>query len=219
MQHLYIIIKYAREKPYIRCNQMDMFASNPSMKEQDDIYHVQRVLAGDTAAFAVLVDRHKELAFNIALKIVRHREDAEEIAQDAFVKAYQSLRSFKGDSRFSTWLYRIVYNAAISHTRKRQQSFTPIDERIMGDTTEDAILEDLDQVDEDQQTKMINAAIDRLPPDESALVTLFYMEENSVEDISQITGLSISNVKVKLFRIRKKLYDEMQQMMMKASYV
>jgi len=198
---------------------MDMFASNPSMKEQDDIYHVQRVLAGDTAAFAVLVDRHKELAFNIALKIVRHREDAEEIAQDAFVKAYQSLRSFKGDSRFSTWLYRIVYNAAISHTRKRQQSFTPIDERIMGDTTEDAILEDLDQVDEDQQTKMINAAIDRLPPDESALVTLFYMEENSVEDISQITGLSISNVKVKLFRIRKKLYDEMQQMMMKASYV
>jgi RNA polymerase sigma-70 factor (ECF subfamily) len=196
-----------------------MFASNPSMKEQDDIYHVQRVLAGDTAAFAVLVDRHKDLAFNIALKIVRHREDAEEIAQDAFIKAYQSLRSFKGDSRFSTWLYRIVYNAAISHTRKRQHSFTPIDERVIGETTEDTILEDLDQVDENLQSKMVNAAIERLPPDESALVTLFYMEENSVEDISQITGLTISNVKVKLFRIRKKLYTELQQMMMKASYV
>lgn len=196
-----------------------MFASNPSMKEQDDIYHVQRVLAGDTAAFAVLVDRHKDLAFNIALKIVRNREDAEEIAQDAFIKAYQSLRSFKGDSRFSTWLYRIVYNAGISHTRKKQHSFTQIDERVMGETTEDAILEDLDQVDQNLQSKMVNAAIDRLPQDESALVTLFYMEENSVEDISQITGLSVSNVKVKLFRIRKKLYDEMQQMMMKVSYV
>ena len=181
------------------------------MKEQDDIYHVQRVLAGNTAAFAILVDRHKDLAFNIALKIVRHREDAEEIAQDAFVKAYQSLRSFKGDSKFSTWLYRIVYNAAISHTRKRQQEFVAIDERVMGNTTEDEIIEDLDRVDDNQRSKLVNAAIDRLPPADSALVTLFYMEENSVEDISQITGLSVANVKVKLHRIRKKLYDDLQQ--------
>lgn len=189
------------------------------MKEQDDIYHVQSVLAGNTAAFAVLVNRHKEMAFNIALKIVRHREDAEEIAQDAFVKVYQSLRSFKGDSKFSTWLYRIVYNAAISHTRKRHQDFVPIDDRVMGDTTEDEILEDLDRVDSDQQAVLVNKAIDRLPPDDSALVTLFYMEENSIEDISQITGLSVSNVKVKLHRIRKKLYDDLQQMMMKSVMV
>ncbi|MBK7028118.1 MAG: sigma-70 family RNA polymerase sigma factor [Bacteroidales bacterium] len=189
------------------------------MKEQDDIYHVQRVLAGNTAAFAVLVDKHKDLAFNIALKIVRHREDAEEIAQDAFMKAYQSLRSFKGDSKFSTWLYRIVYNAAISHTRKKQQEFTQIDDRVMSDTTEDDILEDLERVDGDLQTKLVNQAIDRLPPDESALVTLFYMEENSIDDISHITGLSVSNVKVKLHRIRKKLYEELQGMMVKAAMV
>jgi RNA polymerase sigma factor (sigma-70 family) len=189
------------------------------MKEQDDIYHVQSVLAGNTAAFAVLVNRHKELAFNIALKIVRHREDAEEIAQDAFVKAYQSLRSFKGDSKFSTWLYRIVYNSAISHTRKKQHEFTPIDERVMSDTTEDDILEDLDRVERDQQARMVNEAIDRLPPDESALITLFYMEENSIEDISHITGLSVSNVKVKLHRTRKKLYDDLQRMMVKATMV
>ncbi|NVO18546.1 MAG: sigma-70 family RNA polymerase sigma factor [Bacteroidetes bacterium] len=186
------------------------------MKEQDDIYHVQNVLAGNTASFAVLVNRHKELAFNIALKIVRHREDAEEIAQDAFVKAYQSLRSFKGDSKFSTWLYRIVYNAAISHTRKKQYEFTTIDDRVMGNTTEDEIIEDLDRLETDQQAVLVNKAIDRLPPDESALVTLFYMEENSIEDISHITGLSASNVKVKLFRIRKKLYDDLQHMMNKA---
>ena len=189
------------------------------MKEQDDIYHVQSVLAGNTASFAVLVNRHKEMAFNLALKIVRHREDAEEIAQDAFVKVYQSLRSFKGDSKFSTWLYRIVYNAAISHTRKRHQDFVPIDDRVMGDTTEDEILEDLDRMDSDQQAVLVNKAIDRLPPDDSALVTLFYMEENSIEDISQITGLSVSNVKVKLHRIRKKLYDDLQQMMMKSVMV
>ena len=189
------------------------------MKDQDDIYHVQSVLAGNTASFAILVERHKELAFNIALKIVRHREDAEEIAQDAFMKAYQSLRSFKGNSKFSTWLYRIVYNAAISHTRKRQHEFTQIDERVMSDTTEDEIIEDLDKVDSDSQAQMVNAAILRLPPDESALVTLFYMEENSIDDISHITGLSVSNVKVKLHRIRKKLYEDLQYRMMKATMV
>jgi len=187
------------------------------MKEQDDIFQVQRVLAGNTAAFAVLVDRHKDLVFNIAYKIVRHREDAEEIAQDAFVKAYQSLRSFKGESKFSTWLYRIVYNASVSHTRKRHYEFREIDERVMSDTTEDEILEDLDRLDSNDQSRMVNKAINQLPPDESALVTLFYMDENSIDDISNITGLSVSNVKVKLHRIRKKLYDAMQQMMVKAA--
>jgi RNA polymerase sigma-70 factor, ECF subfamily len=207
------------ENLYLSCNQISTLASKPRMKEQDDIYHVQKVLAGNTAAFAVLVNRHKDMAFSIAVKIVRHREDAEEIAQDAFVKAYQSLRSFKGDSKFSTWLYRIVYNAAISHTRKRHHEFTQIDERVMSDTTEDEILEDLDRVDKESQAAMVNRAIDRLPPEESALVTLFYTEENSIEDISHITGLSVSNVKVKLHRIRKKLYDEMQHMMIKAAAV
>jgi RNA polymerase sigma-70 factor (ECF subfamily) len=88
----------------------------------------------------------------------------------------------------------------------------------MGNTTEDEILENLDNVDSEQQARMVNAAIDRLPPDESALVTLFYMEENSIEDISHITGLSVSNVKVKLFRIRKKLYDVLHKEMAKAVY-
>jgi len=183
------------------------------MKEQDDIFHVQRVLAGNTAAFAVLVEKHSNMAFTIANKIVRSREDAEEIAQDAFVKAYQSLRSFKGDSKFSTWLYRIVYNAAISHTRRKKQDFTQLDERVVSDTTEDEIFENLDSFDAELQSKMVNEAINNLPVDDSAIVTLFYMKENTIDDISQITGLSVSNVKVKLFRIRKKLYDELQKKM------
>jgi RNA polymerase sigma-70 factor (ECF subfamily) len=180
------------------------------MKEQDDIFHVQRVLAGNTAAFAVLVEKHSDMAFTIANKIVRSREDAEEVAQDAFVKAFQSLHSFKGDSKFSTWLYRIVYNAAISHTRKKRQEFTQLDERVVSDTTEDEIFENLDTLDAEYQSKLINEAINNLPEDESAIVTLFYLEENTIEDISQITGLSVSNVKVKLFRIRKKLYEDLQ---------
>ena len=180
------------------------------MKEQDDIFHVQRVLAGNTAAFAFLVEKHSDMAFTIANKIVRNREDAEEIAQDSFIKAYQSLRYFKGDSKFSTWLYRIVYNAAISHTRRKKQDFTQLDERVMSDTTEDEIFENLDSLDTELQSKLVNEAINSLPADESTIVTLFYLKENSIDDISQITGLSVSNVKVKLFRIRKKLHDQLQ---------
>jgi RNA polymerase sigma factor (sigma-70 family) len=187
------------------------------MRGPDDNFYVKQIIEGDASSFGVLVERHKEMVFTIALKIVRNREDAEEIAQDSFVKAYQSLRSFKGDSKFSTWLYRIVYNNAISHTRKRRQEFTGIDENIMNNHTEDEIVENLDKVDTEEQSKLVRAAIDRLPADESALVTLFYMEENTVEDISHITGLSVSNVKVKLFRIRKKLYDDLQHMMKKDS--
>ncbi|MFA5972998.1 MAG: sigma-70 family RNA polymerase sigma factor [Lentimicrobiaceae bacterium] len=183
------------------------------MKEQDDIFHVQSVLAGNTAAFAILVNKHSDMAFTIANKIVRSREDAEEIAQDAFVKAYQSLRSFKGESKFSTWLYRIVYNAAISHTRRKKQDFTQLDERVVSDTTEDEIFENLDTLDAELQSKLVNEAINKLPADESAIVTLFYLKENTIDDISQITGLSVSNVKVKLFRIRKKLHDELHMMM------
>lgn len=186
------------------------------MKDQDDIYHVQQILAGKTASFAYLVDRHKDMAFTIAVKIVRNREDAEEITQDSFVKAYQSLRSFKGESKFSTWLYRIVYNAAISHTRRQKHEFTAIDENLIGNMTEDEIVENLDQLDREEQSMLVASAVDHLPPDESALVSLFYMQETSVEDISRITGLSVSNVKVKLHRIRKKLYDVMQLKMVKA---
>lgn len=189
------------------------------MKTQDDIFHVRNVLAGNTSAFAFLVEKHNEMAFSIANKIVRNREDAEEIAQDAFVKAYQSLRTFKGDSKFSTWLYRIVYNAAISHTRRRRQEFVQLDERVVGDTTEDQIFENLESVDPELQSRLVNEAINKLPADDSAIVTLFYMKENTIDDISQITGLSVSNVKVKLHRIRKKLYEELQNMMkLEAAY-
>lgn len=179
----------------------------------DDMFYVRNVLAGNTAAFAVLVEQHSDMAFTIAHKIVRNREDAEEIAQDAFVKAFQSLHKFKGDSKFSTWLYRIVYNAAISHTRRHRQDFVEIDERIMTDTTDDEVIENLALVEPELQQQMVMRAVEKLPADDSAIVTLFYLKENTIEDISLITGLSISNVKVKLFRIRKRLYNDLQMMM------
>ena len=97
----------------------------------------------DVSAYTILVDKHKNMAFTVAYRIVRNREDAEEIAQDAFVKVYQSLKSFKKESKFSTWLYRIIYNTAISKTRKKQLETTNLDYNVVENFSTDEIKEKL----------------------------------------------------------------------------
>lgn len=176
------------------------------MDNIDDSHYIGRVLGGEPAAYATLVDRHKTMAYNIALRIVRRPEDAEEITQDAFVKAYRSLSSFKGDSKFSTWLYRIVYNASVSHIRKNRRE-------VIMDSSDFKILRHPEMVEEaqpDNNDFMISAlrkALDGLPAAEQTIINLFYFEQLSVEDIARVMNLSASNVKVRLFRLRKRLYD------------
>jgi RNA polymerase sigma factor (sigma-70 family) len=186
------------------------------MKYQDDNHYIDRVLNGDVAAYAMLVAKHKNLVFSIALKILNNREDAEEVAQDCFLKVFQALNKFEKKSKFSTWLYRIVYNASISKTRKKKLELVPMDNYIIYNYTEDDIATGIDEIDPDEQKAMIEKAMERLTDDDNLLITLFYKGENSIEDISNITGLSMSNVKVRLHRIRKKLHDELALMMNRA---
>ncbi|MDP1621791.1 MAG: sigma-70 family RNA polymerase sigma factor [Bacteroidales bacterium] len=183
------------------------------MKYQDDNHYIELVLNGDVAAYAMLVAKHKNLVFSIALKILKNREDAEEVAQDCFVKVFQALKTFEKKSKFSTWLYRIVYNASISRTRKKRLEMSPIDNYVIDNYTEDNVSSRHDEIDPEVQKAMLTKAMARLTDDENLLITLFYKGENSIEDISNITGLSMSNVKVRLHRIRKKLYDEMALLM------
>ncbi len=190
--------------------------SNFPMKFLDDNHYIDRVLDGDVAAYSSLVAKHKNLVFSIALKILNNREDAEEVAQDCFVKVFQALNTFEKKSKFSTWLYRIVYNAAISKTRKKRLEVIPMDNYVIDNYTEDDVTAGLDEIDPEDQKTMISKALEKLSEDDNLLITLFYKGENSVEDISNITGLSMSNVKVRLHRIRKKLHDEMAIMMEKA---
>ena len=181
------------------------------MASNTDQIYIDKVLNGDSSAYKMLVDRHKDMAFSIALKIVRTREDAEEIVQDAFIKAYQKLSSFRKDSKFSTWLYRIVYNAAISHTRKRRLESTELTAGTIENYSVDEIREGAGQMDTDQQKKLMNELIDQLPALEFTLINLYYRQEMSIDEISGITDLSASNVKVKLFRTRKAMYHKLQQ--------
>ncbi|HNW76740.1 MAG TPA: sigma-70 family RNA polymerase sigma factor [Bacteroidales bacterium] len=183
------------------------------MKYQDDNSYIDRILNGEVAAYASLVEKHKEMVFSIALKILKNREDAEEVAQDTFVKAYQSLRTFEKKARFSTWLYRIVYNASVSRTRKKKLEFLAMNENILQNYTEEEITGCVDKMDENDQRILIDKALKKLPEEDNLLITLFYYSDHSVDEISYITGLSASNVKVRLHRIRKRLYEMISEMM------
>ncbi len=181
------------------------------MASNKDQIYIDKVLNGDLSAYGKLVDRHKDMAFSIALKIVRIREDAEEIVQDAFIKAYQKLSSFRKDAKFSTWLYRIVYNAAISHTRKRRLESTELTPGTIENYSVDEISEGVGQMDKQRQKELVNKLIDQLPALEFTLINLYYRQDQSVDEISGITNLSASNVKVKLYRIRKAMLHKLQK--------
>ncbi len=182
------------------------------MKQQSDAYFISRVLKGNVNAFEVLVDRHKTMVFNIAFKIIENREDAEEIAQDAFLKAFQNLETFRKESRFSTWIYRIAYNTAISKSRTKSLLTNELNEQHLDHYMFPEIKNLMDEVDEKERIRILNRSLSRLPGEEQVLITLFYYKGKSIEEIGEIMDLSQGNVKVRLHRIRKKMFSEMHRM-------
>ena len=180
------------------------------MEYKDDTYYIEKVLKGQTSYFSYIVERYKDIVFSIALKVLKNREDAEELAQESFIKAFKSLNTFKGKAKFSTWIYRITYNTCISEVRKKRMRFTSTDDIQIQDEAEEMNLEGIP---EENREMIVKAALEKLPEDEYMLVLLYYFEEQSVDEIKSITGLTESNVKVKLHRARKKLYTILNEMM------
>ena len=174
------------------------------MTTNDQVY-IDSILNGDASAFAVLVDRYKDLVYTLTLRMMKHREEAEEAAQDTFIKVYKSLNKFKGDSKFSTWIYRVAYNTCLDRLKKnkRQQYTVAINEYTEHQvkTLDNA----LDQIEAKEREQAIQDCLALLPSEDSFLLTLYYFEELSLDEIAKIVGLKPNNVKVKLFRSRKKL--------------
>lgn len=183
------------------------------MNYREDSYYIKKVLSGNLPSYAILVEKHKNLAFTLALRIAKNHEDAEEIAQDAFLKAYNSLNSFKEESKFSTWLYKIVFNTAISKMRKKQMLNVSIDEGTIGNTIRDKQVNGLDNLHKKERKKIIAEAINRLKEEESVVMTLYYLNENNLKEIEEITGFSNSNIKILLHRGRKKLLFELKKIL------
>lgn len=175
------------------------------MAHNNDIKYISQVLQGKTDAFTYLVDKHKDKVYNLAFRICGNREEAEEVAQDAFLKAFRSLKSFKMKSSFSTWLYRIVYNTAVSLVRNRRKGLLALDE-FPADAV-DFLGSGIDEEDaaNDYINSVVNFALQKISEEERGLITLYYYNDMDITEISVITGISRSNLKVKLFRARQKM--------------
>jgi RNA polymerase sigma-70 factor (ECF subfamily) len=175
------------------------------MSAISDQHYIDKILQGETNAFTALVDRYKDMIFSLSLKMLKNREEAEEVAQDTFIKIFNSLSKFKGDSKFSTWIYKIAYNTCLDRLKKNKKE----DLNISIDEFSAHLIKTMDNalsVLEDKERKQtIQNCLNLLPGDENFLLTLFYFEEQSLEEIGKIMSINANNVKVKLFRSRQKL--------------
>jgi RNA polymerase sigma-70 factor (ECF subfamily) len=172
---------------------------------------ITRILRGEQALYGDLVKRYQHFVFTIVLRYTGSREDAEEIAQDAFVKAYRSLADFRGESKFSTWLYTIVTTTTITFLRKKKLPVHSLDnEQVfeVADSQNSAFR--ANQVEHKSKAQMINAAIKLLSADDARIITLFYQGEQTLEEIGRIIGAEPNTVKVKLHRARQRLKEKME---------
>ena len=177
-----------------------------------DIELIEQTLAGNQFAYADLVKRHQRFVFTLAMRFAKGREDAEEIAQDCFVKAYRSLASFQGQSKFSTWLYSIVYTTAMTFLRKKRVDTDSIDDEgtfVQVESQQSAF--DTNNIENKSRSFYLNQAIEQLLPDDATIITLFYKGEQSLEEIAQTMGIETNTVKVKLFRARQRLKEKLER--------
>jgi RNA polymerase sigma factor (sigma-70 family) len=173
---------------------------------------IEQTLTGNQAAYAELVKRHQRFVFTLAMRYAKVREDAEEIAQDCFIKAYRSLATFKGQSKFSTWLYSIVYTTAMTFLRKKRVDTDSIDdENNYLEIENQASAYDVNNAENKSRSFYLEQAIAQLLPDDAAIITLFYKGEQSLEEIAQAMGMETNTVKVKLFRARQRLKDRLER--------
>ena len=166
---------------------------------------IARILAGDTHRFSVIVDRYKDRAYALASRLLGNREEAEEILQDAFVKAYRSLADFRGESRFGTWFYRILYNACMTRVSRRQGSAASLDdpETIGGESAIASNDPDaLESITEEERFEILDAEMQKLPEKFRAVLVLFYVQGQKYEEIAKVLDLPLSTVKTHLFRAR-----------------
>ena len=169
--------------------------------QADEQQLIARILNGQAEDYGYFLERYGGEVFAIVSRLVPRQEDAEELAQDAFVRAYNRLETFGGRSSFSTWICRIAYTTAVSWLRKRRVKYLSIEDKpYLSDTEVDETLDDKSRIDDLRQ------AISRLKPDEQTLLQLYYYDNRSLSDISFILDVESGTIATRLHRIRRKLY-------------
>jgi len=183
-------------------------------QQETDLALITAVLNGNTAVYSELVKRHERFVFTLALRFTKNREDAEEVAQDCFVKAYRALGTFRQTSKFSTWLYAITYTSAMTALRKKRLTTISLDdEEYTVQPVNSGSAHEADAIEKKSAYVYLNQAIDSLLPDDAAIITLFYKGEQSLEEIGKALFMEPNTVKVKLHRARTRLKEKLQYLL------
>lgn len=175
------------------------------MINDPDFILIDRILSGETSLYADLVEKYQRYVFTIVSKILPARGEAEEASQDSFIKAFQSLKAFNRESKFSTWLYRIAFNTAVSYGRKQRKGQISIENTVIVQSHEGE-----HQMEHEDKKKFLDQALARLGEVDRTALTLFYLQELSLEEIAQVTGMQPNTAKVRIHRARQKMAEELK---------
>jgi RNA polymerase sigma-70 factor (ECF subfamily) len=172
---------------------------------------IQKIRNGNTVAFSDLVDDHKDLVYTLCIRMLGNREDAEEVSQDVFIKVFTALRNFKGDSKLSTWIYRIAYNACLDRLKKSKKERMRVEVDHLKSVAFSVMDNALDRMVQEERSALINSCLAALPAEDASILTLFYFEERNLLEMEKVLDLSANTIKVRLFRARKKLAAVMEK--------
>lgn len=203
------------KKIFQTCNQLHLYVVSTKRMTQtvpSDQEVIAQILKGNQQKYELLVNKYQSFAFTIALRYTKNREDAEELAQSAFVKAYLNLKDYRGDAKFSTWLYTIVSSLCLSFLRKKKLDVHSLDQEGVferANANESNLKADV--IEQHSRTALLNRAMNLLNPDDAKVLTLFYKAEQSLEEIAQILHIEPNNAKVKLHRARQRLKETMEK--------
>ena len=173
---------------------------------------ISRVLQGEQNAYAELVNRYQGYVFTLVMRMLKSREDAEEVAQDVFIKAYRSLADFRGESKFSTWLYTITSTTCITFLRKKKLDIHSLDNENVfevADSKDSGFRANM--IEQKSRVNMVNEAIAMLSTDDAEIITLFYKAEQNLEEIARILRIEPNTAKVRLHRARARLKEKMEK--------
>jgi RNA polymerase sigma factor (sigma-70 family) len=171
----------------------------------NDQHYINQIIEGNKKAFSVLVNQYKDLVYTLAYKMLKNKEEAEEVSQDTFIKTFNSINKFKGYSKFSTWIYKITYNNCLDRLKKGKKENNVVYIEDFNEHQAEAIENILDNINEKDRNQKIQECLQLLPSEEAFLLTLYYFDDQSIEEIAKVIDCNTNNVKIKLHRSRKKL--------------
>ncbi len=190
---------------------MKWTSSYHQMTTDQEASIINQIIGGDTQAFSVLVDVYKDLVFTLAIRMLKNREEAEEVSQDTFIKIYKALPKFKGESKLSTWIYKVAYNTCLDQIKKNNRRYDEVAIDSFSENQIKTLDNALDALEEKEQQKTIQECLQQLASKDSFLLTLFYFEELSLEEISKVVNMEANTVKVNIHRARKRLGNILKQ--------